>query len=289
MRIASNKLKDMVHFYHTELRGVYDETEIAAMLNTAVEEYLGFNKTERLLKANENINQSDLLKLYDCAKDLKKNIPLQYILKNCWFYNLRFFVDPSVLIPRPETEELVDKIVKENENARAILDIGTGSGCIPISIKKNIANAFVAACDISKEALSIAEKNAKQNAVAISFFEADALNTNKFVNEVKETFDVIISNPPYIKEAEKKTMNTHVLHNEPNLALFVNDTDATIFYKRIIDFCKTKLNSKGKLYFELNPLTAEDVKIYAISSKQFDTVELQRDMSGKVRFLKAEK
>lgn len=289
MRIASNKLKDMIDFYHSELRGVYEETEIVAMLNTAVEEYLGYSKTELLSKTNENINQSDLLKLYDCAKDLKKNIPLQYILKNCWFYNLRFFVNPSVLIPRPETEELVDIIVKENKNANSFLDIGTGSGCIPISIKKHLVSANVSACDISIEALCIAEKNATQNEVAISFFEADALNTNEFENEVKETFDVIISNPPYIKEAEKKTMSSNVLHHEPDLALFVNDPEAIIFYKRIIDFCKTKLNSKGKLYFELNPLTAEDVKIYAISSKLFDTVELLKDMSGKIRLMKAVK
>src|SRR5690349_22408687 len=138
MRIAGNKVNHIIGFFHSELASVYEPGEIDAMMFTALQKYLGFTRTDVLRRSEENLNQSDLLKLYDCVKDLKKQIPLQYILKEAWFYNLKFYVNKHVLIPRPETEELVDLIIKENKNAKSFLDLGTGSGCIPISIKKNI-------------------------------------------------------------------------------------------------------------------------------------------------------
>lgn len=287
MRIASNSLADLISFYHSELNTIYELSEIDAILNLALEHYLGFSKNDLLIKKNENLNQSDLLKLYFCCKELKKNIPIQYILKEAWFYNLKFYVDSNVLIPRPETEELVDLILKENNSANSFLDIGTGSGCIPVSLKKNKENSSVYACDISTEALTVAKKNAELNKTEIILIEVDILNTELAVKKINSTFDVIVSNPPYIKSGEKIIMTASVLDNEPHLALFVNGNDDIIFYKKIIDLCKEKLNANGKLYFELNPLTAENVLRYAEESKQFKEVDLIKDMSGKTRFLKA--
>lgn len=280
MRVASNRLKHILDFFYSELKDIYETTEIEAMAAMAVHSVLGFSKTDMILKADENINQSDLLKLYDCVKDLKKQIPLQYILKEAWFYHLKFYVDKNVLIPRPETEELVDLIIKENKNAKSFLDIGTGSGCIPVSIKKNIPLANISACDISTNALQVAHKNAENNKTEIQFFKIDVLNES-----FSGRFDIIVSNPPYIKKEEAGSLSKQVIEHEPHLALFAENDDI-IFYKKIIDLCKTVLNKNGLLYFELNPLTAEKVKDYALTSNLFSNVELLKDMSGKFRFLK---
>lgn len=282
MRVAGNKLKHIIDFFHSELKGIYEDSEIHAMLEVAVESVLGFSKTELLQKTEENINQSDLLKLYDCAKDLKKNIPIQYILGETWFYNLKFRVNSNVLVPRPETEELVDLILKENTSAVSLVDIGTGSGCIPVTIKKKLPGAKVAACDISKEALALAKKNAELNTTDIHFFEANILEA-----QLPEKFEIIVSNPPYIKESEKEQMEKNVLEHEPHLALFVEGDDAIVFYKRIIDLCGNFLEKKGKLYFELNPLTAKDVEEYAKKTNLFESSFLLKDMSGALRFFKA--
>ncbi len=287
MRIASNSLAALISFYHSELSEIFEASEIEAILNLALEHYLGFSKNDLIAKKNENLNQSDLLKLYFCCKELKKNVPIQYILKEAWFYNLKFYVDNNVLIPRPETEELVDIILKENKTANTFLDIGTGSGCIPVSIKKNKPAANVYACDICKEALSVAKKNAEKNKTEVTFIETDILNHETSTTDIASTFDIIVSNPPYIKSAEKEIMTKGVLDNEPHLALFVNGNDDIIFYKKIIDLCKEKLNPNGKLYFELNPLTAENVLQYAKDRKQFKETILIKDMSGKMRFLRA--
>lgn len=287
MRIASNSLAALISFYHSELSEMYEASEIDAILNLALEHYLGFSKNDRVIKKNENLNQSDLLKLYFCCKELKKNVPIQYILNETWFYNLKFYVDTSVLIPRPETEELVDLILKETKIANSYLDIGTGSGCIPISIKKNKEDSVVYACDISAEALNVAKKNAKKNKTEITFIETDILNTDLSIKKIETTFDVIVSNPPYIKAIEKELMTRPVLDNEPHLALFVNGNDDIIFYKKIIDLCQQKLNTNGKLYFELNPLTSDHVLKYVKESKQFKEPILIKDLSGKTRFLRA--
>jgi release factor glutamine methyltransferase len=283
VRVASNKLKHILDFFYSELKGIYENPEIEAMAAIAVHSVLGFSKTDMVLKGDENINQSDLLKLYDCVKDLKKQVPLQYILKEAWFYNLKFYVNRNVLIPRPETEELVDLIIKENKNAKSFLDLGTGSGCIPISIKKNIPSANVSGCDISTTALKVARKNAEDNQTEIHFFERDVLSEN-----FSGTFDVIVSNPPYIKKEEAGSLSKQVIEHEPHLALFTGNDDI-IFYKKIIDLCNTVLNKKGLLYFELNPLTAEKVKDYAHTSNLFSSAELLKDMSGNLRFLKCQK
>jgi release factor glutamine methyltransferase len=289
MRIASNKFKDMVLFYHNELAGLYEAGEIDALMALAAEHYLGYTRNDVIQKADQNINQSDLIRLYDCAKNLKTGLPIQYVLGEAWFYDLKFKVSPSVLIPRPETEELVDLILKENKTAKSFLDFGTGSGCIPISIKHRLQTAEVKACDISTEGLALAKKNAELNKTEVRFFEADILNPETFTNNLSSRVVVMVSNPPYIKAEEKTAMSSHVLDHEPHLALFVEGADDIVFYKRIIDLCESYLNKNGKLYFELNPMTAKAVEAYAQQSGLFIKVELRKDLSGKVRFLTATK
>ncbi len=289
MRVAGNKLKHMSDFYFSELNNIYDKKEIESIFASSVNHFLGFSKTEIITKSNENINQSDLLHLYDCCKELKTNKPLQYILGETWFYDTPFYVNNSVLIPRPETEELVEIITKENPSAKNILDIGTGSGCIAISLKKNIPSSSVFACDISSEAISLAQKNALSTDLNVCFYEADILDRESFTRKTTHTFDVIVSNPPYIKESERQNLAKNVIDFEPALALFVEGDDSILFYKKIIDICTTLLNKNGKLYFELNPLTALKVQDYAVQSKIFDSITILNDMSGKLRFFNAVK
>ncbi len=289
MRLPNNSLSALIAFYHSELKSIYESSEIDAIVELVLEHYLKYSKTDIIVKRNENINQSDLLKLYFCCKELKNNTPIQYVLKEAWFYNLKFYVNQHVLIPRPETEELVDIILKENKEALSFLDIGTGSGCIPIAIKNTNNKSNVYACDISADALLVAKKNSELNKTPVTFIELDILNNKEVEERITSTFDVIISNPPYIKFDEKNLLSDHVINNEPHLALFVNGTDDILFYKMIIDLCRQKLNATGKLYFELNPLTAGDVLLYANNSKLFKHVELIKDMSGKMRFLRAQK
>lgn len=289
MRVAGNKLKHLTDFFHHELAGIYDRGEIDAMMFAAIEKYLGYSRTETLKRSEENINQSDLLKLYDCAKDLKKQVPLQYILKEAWFYGLKFYVDENVLIPRPETEELVEMILKENPQARSFFDIGTGSGCIPVTIKKNIPKAEVFACDVSEAALKTALKNAEVNQVVIGLLQLDILATTQLPEKTGGSFEVIVSNPPYIIESEKQQMAANVLEHEPHLALFVTGNDPLLFYKKIIDLCEDGLGKGGHLYFELNPLTATDLEKYAQHSGLFSEINIIKDLSGNVRFMKATK
>jgi release factor glutamine methyltransferase len=289
MRIAGNKLKHVADFFHSELATTFERGEIDAMMGAAIQKFVGVSRSEIHAHYNDNLNQSDLLKLYDCAKALKKNVPLQYILREAWFYDLKFYVDPHVLIPRPETEELVELVIKDNKKAHSFFDIGTGSGCIPVTVKKNIPEAEVFACDISERALKIAKKNADSNQVVIGLLELDILNVSNLENKTGGPFDVIISNPPYIQLSEKEHLSKHVAEHEPDIALFVNNDDPIIFYKKIIDLCQTGLNSHGRLYFELNPLTADLVKDYANLSGIFEKVDILKDMSGNTRFLRAVK
>lgn len=287
MKIASNKIGDMLHFYHQELAGIYDVEELDALIDLIFYHYLRFRKGEAKKRIEDKLNQSELIWIYDTCKALKSGQPVQYILGEAEFYNLPFMVNQTVLIPRPETEELVDIILKEQKGRQMnLLDIGTGSGCIPISLKKHLPNAEVFALDVSEPALNLAKKNAIRHQTQITFIQTDILK-----DELAEwpMFDVMISNPPYIKKTESKDMTVQVMDYEPHLALFVEGNDDIIFYKKIIDLCEQKLNSEGVLYFELNPLTANDVERYAKNKGFFSFIELRKDMSGKIRFFKGVK
>lgn len=289
MKIASNKLSDLFSFYKSELTTIYEVNELTSIFELVCERYLQFTKNDVKQRQLENVNQSDVIKIYDTCLELKKGTPIQYILKEAFFYDSLFEVTPDVLIPRPETEELVDLVLKSNllqlKANISILDIGTGSGCIPITLKKHIPEAIVHGIDISEKALTIANSNAQKLKQNVTFFKTDILTETL----EKKPYSIIISNPPYVLQSEAKFMDNRVLGYEPHLALFVEDTDPIIFYKRIIDLCLSNLEEKGWLFFELNPIYAEEVKNYAIASNLFIFSEILQDMSSKQRFLKAQK
>jgi release factor glutamine methyltransferase len=237
MKIASNKVQDLISFYETELKGIYEPNEINFLIQQSFKHYVNFSTADLITKRNENLNQSDVINIYDCCKALKQHQPLQYILGETEFYGLTFKVNRSVLIPRPETEELVELILKDIDRPVELLDIGTGSGCIPVSIRKNKINWNVSALDISEEALDVARLNAKLNTVDINFLKRNILSEEE--TRSLGSFDVIVSNPPYIAKQEADQMQERVKNFEPHLALFVEDTDALLFYRRIIIFAKT--------------------------------------------------
>ena len=292
MKIATNKLSDLFEFYKNELSSIYDEGELYSIFELVCEKYLDYSKQQVKQHFQENINQSNLINIYNAGVELKKGTPIQYILKEAYFYDLAFNVSNAVLIPRPETEELVDLIIKQqqqkisNNQILNILDIGTGSGCIPITLKKHLPQAKVFGIDISEQALEIAKSNAIKNNVEVDFLKLDILSP---FNIFHFPFSIIVSNPPYVLNSEAKQMDARVLEHEPHLALFVEDNDPIIFYKRIINLCDKYLAEQGWLFFELNPMYAIDVKNYANASKIFNFTEILNDMSGKQRFLKAQK
>lgn len=287
MKVASNKLSDQYAFYKSELADIYNEGELLSIFELVCEKYLNYSKSETKQHFNENINQSDLLKIYDTCLKLKTGTPIQYILKEAFFYDSFFEVSHDVLIPRPETEELVDIIITDstiNNRQSTILDIGTGSGCVPVTLKKYFPNATVVGIDISDKALEVAKRNAIKHHVEVEFYKNDILTS---FNIPHSTFNIIISNPPYVLKSEAEQMEKRVLNHEPHLALFVDDNNPIIFYKRIIDLCENHLEEKGLLFFELNPLYANAINDYAIASNLFIFSEILLDMSEKKRFLKA--
>ncbi len=297
MKIASNKLSDLYAFYKSELLGMYDADELYAIFEVVCEKYLRFSRSELKQQFDSNINQSDLIFIYDAAKALKTGLPVQYVLREAFFYDSFFEVTPDVLIPRPETEELVDLIIKSTSpdplitHPYSLLDIGTGSGCIPITLKKQLPGIRAFGIDISEAALEVAKRNGRKHQADVTFQICDILDPEVqsrsplFTNH----YSLIISNPPYIAHSEAAQMEQRVLAHEPHLALFVDNDDPIIFYRRIIDLCESCLAPGGHLFFELNPLFAVDIKNYADSVNLFNFAELINDMSGKSRFLKAQK
>jgi release factor glutamine methyltransferase len=287
MRIPSNKIKDIIEFFKQELQGLYDEREIKSFINLIMEEYIALNSAQLLVSGDKTLNESVLLKIKFAINDLKVYKPVQYILGKTFFYDLEFNVTPDVLIPRPETEELVKWIIddyKSHLQVFTLLDIGTGSGCIPVSLKKHLPQARVNAVDISEKALEVAKRNAKQNEVSINFMQLDILDRERW-QELPET-DVIISNPPYVCDSEKQMMQPNVLDYEPHLALFVSNDDPLLFYNAIADFALQKLKPNGSLYFEINENFVLQTKTL-LEIKGFTNCEIRKDMQGKDRMIKA--
>jgi len=270
------------HFF-LELSNVYPETEIQSFFNILIEFKLHLSRIQLALEHNFELGHDDLDFLQNALLKLKNQIPIQYIVGETAFYGLMFKVDKNVLIPRPETEELVEWIVqnhKKNESLK-ILDIGTGSGCIAISLAKNLSNAQVYALDISSEALDVAKKNAAMNAAKVDFIQADILTLDK----LPDTFDIIVSNPPYVRELEKEQMQQNVLSNEPHIALFVKDENPLLFYDKISELAKKHLTENGVLYFEINQyLGTETVDL--LKTKGFKNIELKKDIYGVDRMVK---
>lgn len=273
--------------FFSELSGLYPETEIQSFFNILIELKLNLSRIEVALQPDLAISETAITFLQKAIAALKKNIPIQYITGETEFYGLKFNVNESVLIPRPETEELVDWILENSkpktQNSKLkILDIGTGSGCIAISLAKNLSNTDVFALDISSEALKIAKKNALLNKVDIYFSEIDILNTP----DLPEKYNIIVSNPPYVRELEKELMQQNVLAYEPHLALFVKDNNPLLFYDRIADLANKHLSKKGSLYFEINQYLGNET-VALLKQKGFQNIELKKDIFGVDRMIKA--
>ncbi len=277
----------IIKTFKTELKNIYPPEEIRSFTDILLKHFADINKTEAFLYPDKNLNDEIIYKLASAIEKLKQEYPVQYITGQTEFYGLKFKVSPDVLIPRPETEELVDLIIKNHQNHQKIkiLDIGTGSACIPVSLKKHLPETEIFALDISEKALHIARENAKINQTQIYFFNDDILNPqeNKYTD-----YDIIVSNPPYVREKEKTLMQKNVLENEPHLALFVKDDDALIFYRAIINFAKNRLKPKGFIYFEINEALAGELKDL-LKLNNFTDIEIIKDLFGKNRIIKATK
>lgn len=282
---SKHTIKSIQNFFKEELKTVYPEREINCITNILLEHLLNYSKIEIQLNKNEEIEQNILEKSIDILNDLKKSVPIQYAIGETEFYDLKFKVDEYTLIPRQETEELVHCIINENKvKAPKILDIGTGSGCIPIVLDRNINEAKLSSVDISEEAIAIAKENALLNKTSICFYHRDFLKWEDYSWE--NDFDVIVSNPPYIKESEKAQMADNVLDYEPHTALFVEDHDPLIFYRRIAEFAKFHLKKGGKLYFEINESLGFEM-IDLQEKMGFSSVQLMKDLNGRDRMTSA--
>ncbi|GAA4213623.1 peptide chain release factor N(5)-glutamine methyltransferase [Pedobacter jeongneungensis] len=272
--------------YKLELMSLYGSEEAKWLFSLAAEQVLNLSRNKLMMLKDQEISFINLQKLLSILNDLQIGKPIQHILEEAHFYGLVFKVNENVLIPRPETEELVEWIIsvcssRTNVDDFKILDIGTGSGCIPVTLKKYLPNTRISTLDISPEAIEVAKQNALQVGVEIDFITANILTF-----QYEEKFDVIVSNPPYIRDLEKGEMRDNVLLHEPHLALFVRDENPLIFYKAIADFAKTNLKPKGQLYFEINEYLGEET-IEMLKDKDFVNIELRKDMQGKDRMIRA--
>ena len=292
-------VKQYRNYFNETLKTIYPITEIDSFFFLLLEEYLGFRRVDIVLKSDFKITQETLNLLQFATKQLEQEVPLQYIIGKTEFYGLPFVVNKHVLIPRPETEELVAWVVSESSRFKTfntstkqttetkqlkILDIGTGSGCIPISLKKQLPFAKISAIDISKEALTVAKKNAVLNNVDIHFILQDILKTVA----LDQHYDIIISNPPYVRELEKKELKNNVLKNEPHVALFVENDNPLIFYAKIVELAKKYLNKNGLLFFEINQYLGTET-IDLVNKKGLKNIQLKKDMFGNDRIIVASK
>lgn len=285
MKVPDNTLKAIQVFFNSALSDCYSAREIQQFFYFLCDAWLGFDKLSVRMNIDFHLSESELLLFFYGVKDLQKNRPVQYVAGKTWFYGLEIGVAEGVLIPRPETEELVDWVVKKEFNAAVFLDIGTGSGCIPLSIKKSIPNAKVYGADISEVALNIARKNAQNLNLAVNFIDLDILTATAPFED--ENLEVIISNPPYIPVEDKKQMALNVLDFEPGLALFVPNESPLIFYEAIADYGVRNLVKNGRLYFEIHESFGAET-IAMLKQKGYQNIELQQDLQGKDRMIRAQ-
>ena len=263
----------------SELSSIYEMDELNSIFNLLSEDYLKIPRTKILLAKEINLNESNQTCFLIALEKLRTYEPIQYVLGKTNFMDLEFKVNSSVLIPRPETEELVRLMLKEELDGKEILDIGTGSGCIAISLAKNLPNAKVSALDISSDALEVAKENAKLHNVSIEFINADI---SEYKSEKK--YDVIVSNPPYVIKSEKLLMKKNVLDFEPEIALFVDDSDPLKYYEFIINFSSNNLNLKGRIYFEINENYKYELNMIA-QKYEYKIIDFKLDIHNKTRFL----
>lgn len=314
MKTPSNSVRDCRRYYAGELEKLYGSDEANALIMILLEHYFNIDKIKIALEPDLRLSESELLTLHFAVKELLKNKPVQYIIGETEFCGIRFFVNENVLIPRPETEELVNQLISCSVNQLAvnphpsfrpdterremgaekspanisILDIGTGSGCIAISLAKLLKDSDVTAVDISEKALEVARKNAETNEVNVHFVHDDILNPHvKTYGRASQQFDIIVSNPPYVCESEKSDMRANVLDYEPSTALFVSDNDPLVFYRKILGFAQKALKPNGAVWFEINEKFGKEMKNLCLE-KGFKNVEIIRDFRGRERVVRAQ-
>lgn len=285
------------HFFDS-LKNIQDEQEIESFFFILTEYLHNLKRVDLALNPNFEISEDDVEKWNAILADLQKEKPIQYITGEAWFYGLQFEVNENTLIPRPETEELVEFILKETSNFQLpasslnILDIGTGSGCIPISLKANLPQANVSAIDVSEKALEVAKRNAQSNKVEVNFIQANILEVEDLSKlplpnaQNLLPLDIIVSNPPYVRNLEKEEIKKNVLDYEPHLALFVEDTDALLFYRKIAQLALKNLAPNGLLFFEINQYLGKET-VELLENLGFKNIELKKDIYGNDRMVKS--
>ena len=280
------KIRALQEAFRKKLNSLYEIEEINSFFYMLSEAYLSKTRLDIALNPDEELNDDNSNLFLQALAQLTKDYPIQYIIGEIEFMDLRFKVNEHVLIPRPETEELIRWILSNEDKTctKSILDIGTGSGCIPITLAKALPNSNISSIDISKKALEVAKINALKNMVNIKFQLSDILQTDQLRNR----YDIIVSNPPYVRESEKTQMHNNVLQYEPDLALFVSDDDPLIFYRHIALLARESLKPKGLLYFEINQYLGPE--LYTILEELgFIKIELKKDMYGADRMIRAVK
>ena len=291
--MSSNLVRDCRKYYAGELEKIYGSDEANALIMILLEHYFSIDRVKMALEPEFRLSESELLTLHFAVKDLLKNKPVQYVLGETEFCGMRFMVDENVLIPRPETEEMVKNIASCGDKACLVptgcdvLDIGTGSGCIAISLAKLLKDSAVTAVDVSEKALEVAKKNAEANNVNVRFILDDILNPQN-TELIDNQYDIIVSNPPYVCESEKSEMRANVLNYEPSTALFVTDNDPLIFYRKILEFAQKTLKPSGEVWFEINEKFGEEMKDLCLE-KGFKNVEIIKDFRERDRILRISK
>ena len=280
MAVNIQTIKDIRNFLHEELRGLYPETEINAMCNIVIQNSCKIDRIKQLTQPEMSVGKSVAEYIKAICSELKTGKPLQYIMGETEFYGCRIVVNNNVLIPRQETEELVDLILKENQGyTGSIIDFGTGSGCISIALSLNLPVASIQATDISDEALKIARANVLINNAKVDLIQSDILGP---VHPGLSHAGIIVSNPPYVRNSEKEMMHKNVLDFEPHNALFVPDNDPLIFYKALLSISFTLLHEKGKIYFEINEALGSKIESL-FKSFGFKDTRIYKDINGKDR------
>lgn len=291
-------LKQYKNHFFNSLKNIQDEQEIESFFFILTEYLHNLKRVDLALNPNFEISEDDVEKWNAILADLQKEKPIQYITGEAWFYGLRFEVNENTLIPRPETEELVEFILKETSNFQLpasslnILDIGTGSGCIPISLKAILPQANVSAIDVSEKALEVAKRNAVSNKVEINFIQTNILEVEDLsqlqspITHYPSPYNIIVSNPPYVRNLEKEEIKKNVLDYEPHLALFVEDTDALLFYRKIAQLALKNLAPNGLLFFEINQYLGKET-VELLENLGFKNIELKKDIYGNDRMVKS--
>jgi release factor glutamine methyltransferase len=283
-------LSDVLQYMQNEIGNLYPEKEFRSIRRIVFEKTTNIQPIDFHIKPHLEVADETFAKIKEIIAELKIYRPVQYVLGTTEFLGLKLKVTPSVLIPRPETEELADWIIKSHKfNDNKILDIGTGTGCLAIALDRLMLHSQTDGIDVSPEALEVAEENSYMNESIVNFFNYDILlgHNGPHSDQFKDHYDVIVSNPPYVTESEKANMLKNVLDYEPPLALFVSDSDPLIFYKAIADFARIKLEWGGMLYFEINPRFAKEIQ-EMLMMKGFRNIQVKPDMNGKLRLVRAQ-